>query len=360
MKLASAVICILFTYVNVVHGAVEAGSSFWRSRKEAVEKMSKQPEAPSLAQETLLAQLPSINPQSFTGLTSAMNSRVSASNALPTPIAAQIPVANMKLPLEFANLKSANFPAGWKNNDLTVIRIQDVHMNVEAQSNISKSIQGLIDQGKVDFVALEGAFEEIDVSGFRAFEDQVAIRMVAEYFLKENKISGAIHAALTDSSNIPPFVGVDDKVLHTSHINSYKEAVKHADEQKARLKNEVASTEAEKAKLFNPHLLAFDKDVQAYRSGSLQMGDYVKSLIKHNVPISQVEIFLKALAMEKSLDFSQVEKERAFLIQKLVYNISKNNISELLNVSLSYRLGKLRHTDFYVYLRTLCGKEILI
>src|SRR5437868_1878103 len=82
-----------------------------------------------------------------------------------------------------------------------------------AQANIGKTLEGISNQGKTDLVALEGAFTDVNVSGFRKYEDQEAVKMAADYFLKEGKLSGAIYTALTAAKFLPTVVGIDDKEL---------------------------------------------------------------------------------------------------------------------------------------------------
>ncbi|MBI3012177.1 MAG: hypothetical protein HYY63_00960, partial [Elusimicrobia bacterium] len=43
-------------------------------------------------------------------------------------------------------------------------------------------------------------------------------------------------------------------------------------------------------------------------------------------------------------------------LKNLTRNLSKNQVQDLLSVSLAYRLGNVKHSDFYVYLRKLCQK----
>src|SRR5207249_3610710 len=69
-----------------------------------------------------------------------------------------------------------------------------------------------------------------------------------------------------------------------------------------------------------------------------------------------IQTFLKALAMEKSLNFQEVEAERSKMIQALVKELNKTQLAGLVQFSLAYRLGRIRHTDFYVYLREICEK----
>ncbi|MBI4396053.1 MAG: hypothetical protein HY548_03090, partial [Elusimicrobia bacterium] len=102
-----------------------------------------------------------------------------------------------------------------------VIHILDVHQHLEAQEHISRTIQELMNRKVVDLVALEGAFEPIDLSRLRAFPDRDTIRRVADHLLRTNKISGPVHAALTCPSDIPPFVGIDDPFHHRANVDAY-------------------------------------------------------------------------------------------------------------------------------------------
>src|SRR4051812_30967746 len=71
----------------------------------------------------------------------------------------------------------------------TILHIQDVHMNSEAQQSIDRKIQDLIRRHQVDLIAVEGAFGPIDLSVYHRFSDQSLIRPAANYLLRENKIS---------------------------------------------------------------------------------------------------------------------------------------------------------------------------
>ncbi len=348
-----------------------AQASVWEERRAAVAKMKEAEKPLAEPQETLLAQLPRIHQTALPNFGAALGEQPSVLDSLPTAAVSHIPITNLKLPLAYANLKSAHFPAGWKPSDLTVLNLQDVHMNAEAQTNISKSLQGLIEQGQVDMVALEGAFKDIDVSGFRSFEDQKSVRMVADYFLKENKLSGAIHTALTSppprpsearsrpegaDKSFPSFVGVDDQKLHAEHIQAYKDSVGQAAALKKDLEQKEAELNQRKASVYNPALLAFDRKVSAYRTGSLPLGDYVKDLSVVRDPEPVVGTFLKALSMEKSLDFDKVEAERGKMVQALVAELSQAQQTQLMNMSLAFRMGKVSNADFYKYLDALCWK----
>ena len=344
-KIFTLTLLSFFVYSILAVPYAEAG--MWEERREAVAKLNK---------ETLLASLPSVGAQHAAPLLHGISS-LDGTRSLPNVASDLMAAALQSLPLAYANFKSAQFPKNWKPEDGLVIQIQDVHMNSEAQANIGKTIQGIAEQGKTDLVALEGAFKDVNVSGFRKYEDQDAVRMAADYFLKEGTLSGAIHAALTAAKALPAVVGVDDKALHTGHINAYKESIPKASELKKNLAQEQAKIEKAKQAAFSQELLEFDRKVEEYRKNDLKIGDYAKLLAQEAKATPQVDTFLKALAMERGLDFGKVEQERSVLIQKLVSQLTKQQISQILNASLAYRLGKVRHTDFYIYLQGLCKKQ---
>src|SRR3989344_3816524 len=175
---------LLLSFVYSFLAVPYAQAGMWEERREASSRMEK---------ETLLARLPSVGASLPGSAVWDGFSAIDTNQSLPGIAADLTETVIQSLPLAYSNFMSARIPKNWKPSDGVVIHIQDVHMNPEAQSNISKSIQGLVEEGKADFVALEGAFKDIDVSGFRSYEDQEAVRMTADYFSKKGELSGAIH-----------------------------------------------------------------------------------------------------------------------------------------------------------------------
>src|SRR5205807_400566 len=109
---------------------------------------------------------------------------------------------DLRLPFQYGTVRKILKPQSPNSKNQTIIHIQDVHMNAEAQKNIGAAIQSLIDQNQVDLIALEGAFAPIDLTAFRAFPHQDTVHKVADYLLRENKISGPIHTAFVSSHAI--------------------------------------------------------------------------------------------------------------------------------------------------------------
>jgi len=70
--------------------------------------------------------------------------------------------------------------------------------------------------------------------------------------------------------------------------------------------------------------------------------------------------FLQALAIESRLDFHQVETERADLIADLVKKLDDKQMARLVNLSVAYRVGEIRHSRFYEALKTLCQENGIV
>lgn len=93
---------------------------------------------------------------------------------------------------QFGSLRPDGGP---RSENRSLILIQDTHKNAEAQTNIGRAIQQLISKNEADLIALEGASGPIDLDVFRRFPDQESVHAVADYLLRENKISGPVHVS---------------------------------------------------------------------------------------------------------------------------------------------------------------------
>src|SRR5262249_7699097 len=147
------------------------------------------------------------------------------------------------------------------------------------------------------------------------FKDQEAVHKVADYMLRENKITGAIHAAFSwnqagnQTAQFPDFLGVDDNKLYHEHVQAYKDSFPKVQGLKQDLEREEKRLMTEKDSFFNPILKDFDVQVGSYRAGTLPLGKYVRVLVSKMVSemvsdtVSgtgrQIPLLLKALSMEE-------------------------------------------------------------
>lgn len=235
-----------------------------------------------------------------------------------------------------------------------VIHIQDVHMNREAQKNIRDTVYALGQSGQVDFVALEGATQKIDLDPFWNYPNPKAVSVTANYLLKENKISGPIHAALSLGKTRVPFLGIDDPVHYKANVKAYQNAAPHQREARADVRAFQRDLAGKKQTAYSPALLALDKTVNDFRAEKISLGNYVETLAKITPPHVVAHSFLKAVRAERTLDIKKVEDDQAKLIEKLSRTFSANDMDRLLAQSVAYRAGQVRSGDFYSALENIC------
>lgn len=234
-----------------------------------------------------------------------------------------------------------------------VIYIQDVHQNEEAQQHIAGAVESLLQARQAGLLALEGAFDVIDVRAYHDFEDREVIGLTADCLLRENFITGPVHAAMTTTANLPPLLGVDDPVHYNANVNAYRQSAPKIGVFKKDLAARKFNLEKTKSSVFSTALSSFDAKVTAYKEDRLPLSEYVIALAPES-GVGQAGLFLQALSIEKKLDFQKVEADRKKLIETLVNHLSKQQIDQLVQESAGYRMGQVRYGEFYRDLQSLC------
>jgi hypothetical protein len=237
----------------------------------------------------------------------------------------------------------------------TVVFIQDIHRNTEAQTNIAGALSDLLKNGQVDLVALEGESDTLDLSRFHSFADQAAIKNAADFLLNEKELSGPAHTLLTTPSRVASLVGIDDAEHYQKNIEAYRGAAPLVEKAKAELAKEAAALQLKKQAVLNEALKDFDVKASAYHAGEMELGEYatvianeVKQSAVENKPTSNIlsekqiaslpavarndnfHHFLQALNAERTLDFKWVERERTHLLEALLPRLTKNESDKLI------------------------------
>jgi phosphoenolpyruvate-protein kinase (PTS system EI component) len=238
-----------------------------------------------------------------------------------------------------------------------IINIQDAHGIEEAQRNISGMMRSLQDARALDLVGLEGASGAFALEAFRAYPNPAVTKGIADYFLKEGMISGPEYAGLT-SPEAPPLWGLEDKTAYERNIQAFKDSLARAPKLRALL-TELKTTLARlKDKDYSPSLKEFDRHFNAYKERQENLGDYTRYLAAADPSRTppNVRRLLDALAMEASLDFKAVERERTALVEELARKLSPGDLNRLVEQSVNYRTGRMAGGAYYRDFKELCRK----
>lgn len=244
----------------------------------------------------------------------------------------------------------------------TVIHIQDIHQNEEAQRNISAALESFIRDRGIQTVALEGAFDAIDVSAYRLPSAASAVKTVANYLLKSGRISGPVYSALTFPQATPALIGIDDKKLYRANVQAYRDSTAQLTAVRDYVNHQHQKLSQEKARLFTIELKTFDRVVESYRSrniGPAAFSGAAALIVSDLKDFPAVKTFLETHRLERSLDFQAVDRQRRRLMEQLAQQLPPPQVAELMASAHRYRAGLLTHTAFYENLQRLCHRARL-
>lgn len=241
----------------------------------------------------------------------------------------------------------------------TVLFVQDLHQNEGAQRNIGQVLRRMTESGRLDWVALEGAAGPIQWDRWRNYRRRDVVRDVADFLLTSHRISGPIHAVLVSTDTPAAVDGVDDPSLYAANVDAYLRARNRA----PRLRKELlARRVAHRAGIprLNPSLRIFVDALHAFENGKASLGAHARAMAPL-LPVADLppafHDFLQVLEIENALDFPRIEAERARVLSDLAERLSPAEKERLLNDSVAFRSGRLRHDRFYETLRRLLARK---
>jgi hypothetical protein len=362
-KICAVVAGVTFFFSTISAPLVEA--NYWQERREAVQARQ--------STKTLYA----MGPSGAGALAEALpflDGQVSGGVELGSLSGASLPLAHSSLTAEqvkslpawlngissaHGSISQAYFAPEAAKRPL-VVHIQDVHEHQEAQLNISALINDVVQTGAVTLVGLEGAVGAFDLAPYRSFPNKTVINDVADFMVQEHMIGGGEHAGWT-AEKTPTLWGVEELGIYLKNINSFKDALPAQQRVQDRIKNWQFRLAQVKPAVFSAKLKNFDDNQARFRAGTLSLPEFMDLLGNTGkVQASQypsLVAFQKCLVMEKSLNFSLVEKDRGILVKQLTQALSEKEISQLVQQTLLYRAGKMSHGAYYDSLQTFCERK---
>ncbi len=361
-KFIAAFVGIAFLFSTVSAPLVEA--NFWKERRDAARTKNSTGQgvqyamAPG-AQGALADALPLVGSfdSAAAGSTGGGQAHLlAARSVLSTEQIKLMPAWLNTISSAHGSISAAYFAPNAADRPL-VVHIQDVHEQREAQMNISGLISELVNTGAVSLVGLEGATGAFDLVPYRTFPNKAVIGDVADFFLQEHLIGGGEHAGWTMEKE-PTLWGIEEVNVYLKNLNSFKDSLPIQQRVQDRIKSWEYRLAQAKPTVYSPALKSFDEAQARYRTDSMPLPDFV-ALMEKSVKIEEkkypaMAAFKKCLAMEKGLDFADVERERARLIESLTKALSEKEISALVQRTLLYKSGHLTYGGYYDSLQTIC------
>ncbi|MCD6460126.1 hypothetical protein J7L67_05615 [bacterium] len=249
------------------------------------------------------------------------------------------------------------------NQDKKIIHIQDAHCVGEAQKNIVGIVRDLYKNHNIRLIAVEGADAYFNADDLSTFPVQSAKNDVAEYFLNQGRISGSEYLMIQNDLPLA-FRGAESRDLYIDNYNSFLASMPKPDDTLFKRIDEIdAALEALKIKMLNDTLLAMEDKIRLNATGRMAFIDFANYIIKlaneNNVSYDKynhINTLVKAQGFEQKIDFAKIHVELSDLIDLLTEKIDKNQLTQLLNKNLYYKIGRIQPNVFFVYLKELCDE----
>jgi hypothetical protein len=255
---------------------------------------------------------------------------------------------------QFGSIRKS--PAIQTSNGKTIIYIQDIHGQPEAQKNIAAMIGSILEKEPDALVALEGAAGDIPLEHFRGSSVETN-REVGSFFLNTGLITGAEYAGFAAKKK-PFFYGVEDKDIYLQNVAAVRAALIGQEERIEEVVKQSRALQRRKENAYTAFLLELDREGAAYRDGTLSIGDYLATLAKNIPPSSYPTLskFNAAWAVEKKLDMVKAEFERNQFLSRLTAKLSKDDFERLMQRSQALQAGQLAYPDYYRSLKEMAAR----
>jgi len=257
----------------------------------------------------------------------------------------------------------------------TLLYIEDIHANREAQTNIAHIIRHARNSFAGDslrLIAVEGAEGRIDPSLLKSCPDKTTREKIAGVLLGEGYISGAEFYAVSDDEPVLLY-GIERGDLYAKNLKNFIR-VQRIREKGVRYVELLRRAFEEIGEQVYPAEVKSLLHVGAeHAAGAVPFSAYAAFLhafyLKHKDAHPEVaalygglrdfRTFIAASALEKKIALKNVERQRQAFIQGLSGRLDKQELADLVKQTLLYRTGKMPANEFYAYAKRRADEKNL-
>lgn len=239
------------------------------------------------------------------------------------------------------------------NNGRLIIHIQDAHCYYPVQQQIVKLIEHLSGKYGINHIFVEGADSRLNADRMKSCPDEQIRKIIADYFLKEGKISGVEYLVLEGKTQYNA-EGIEDRELYRKNYTAFTESQGISAEVSAQCEALEKSIDSAKSKIYSHELLNLDKNYCQYLSGQITLRAFALFIIgyctENKIDLNDspnLKILKNVLNLENKLDYSSIEIEKNKIISVLQQKLTPEDKIKLLDATLNYSLEKISSTSLF-------------
>jgi len=250
-----------------------------------------------------------------------------------------------------------------------IVHIQDLHTNPEAEYNLAKILEILLNDYKMGLVCSEGADGIVDTSRFSSFPDYVGREKVSRIFVNSGELTGEEYLSITKYPDLPIW-GIEDKDIYLRNIGDFNKIMKFNPQSQVFISQAKKALEELKNKLYTKELLDLDQKDADYRAQKMETDAYVSYLTayiaKLNIQASNyknITLLIETMNKEKTIDQLKIMNEAQNLLLNLQSSlVAKSSLrseaDSLMAKAQLFKDQKISPFSFYSYLKDLANKHL--
>jgi hypothetical protein len=241
-----------------------------------------------------------------------------------------------------------------------VVILQDVHDKPSVQWNEQEVLRSISHPQQPLLVAVEGAWQKLDVTRAAAFPAQDIKDMVTRALLDRGELTGEESLAIRKAPGEIILQGVEDKSLYLRNVDSRESSMTERQSVLSWLEETSLRLDDLESSLFPPSLRDLERNSRLFQEGTLPLGSYLEFLSKVSGDSAHYPVVSRALELsrlEKKLSPEAIKAEREALLSELSRRLSRKDLQGLLALSLAYRAGRVSALEFHEKLLGYAGSK---
>jgi len=255
----------------------------------------------------------------------------------------------VKIPSDLGSVEHCSV----SNGNRFVIHIQDAHCYYPVQQQIIKIIEYLSGKYSIRNIFVEGADSKLNANQIKSCPDKDIRKLIADYFLKEGKISGVEYLMVEGETDYCA-MGVEDRELYRRNYSAFTESLGLSEEVSTQCVELEKQIDSAKSKFYSKELFELDKNYCAYINAEMTLRSFALFLIGHPQAtkinpddFENLKTLKTVLELEKKLDYSAIEIEKNRLILSLQHKLTPEEKIKLLDATLNYSLEKISSLSLF-------------
>lgn len=218
----------------------------------------------------------------------------------------------------------------YQGGDKLVIHVQDLHCHYEVQMTIARIIDHFARELNLQLVGVEGAHQTLRPEQLRLFPIKDIRQEVADYFVRQGKLTGAEYYAITGEKPVT-LEGIETGQLYHSNLQTAQAIL--SDEALGYVYDIKDSLHALKHQIYQQPLYQVDKKRTGFHNGKISLDTYLAFIIKqanlHRIDVNRfhaIKDYLRLAGHQPTrLDLEQVLIQAETLDKRLRQHYYQHN-----------------------------------